>query len=78
MVIVMAKRVINRWFVSVRPVGMSWNERQTRGFETETKQFAKAMLSKGHNVTAGTMNPHQPKRRNITALEVDRWIEEEE
>jgi hypothetical protein len=80
MVIVMVKRAINRWFVSVRPVGMSWNERQTRGFETETeaKQFAKAMLSKGHNVTAGTMNPHQPKRRNITALEVDQWIEEEE
>jgi hypothetical protein len=80
MVTAMAKRVINRWFVTVKPVGMSSIRRQTRGFQTETeaKQFAKAMLSEGHNVTAGTMTPHQPKRRNITALELDQWIEEEE
>jgi hypothetical protein len=67
---------INRWFVSVRPVRGPWNARQTKGFatETEAKRFAKEMLSKAHYVTAGTISPHQPKRRIIEAWEIDQWI----
>jgi hypothetical protein len=36
------------------------------------------MLCKEHHVTAGTMNPHQPKRRTIAESEVHQWIEGEE
>jgi hypothetical protein len=77
-VIALAKPV-NRWFVSVRPVGGAWNLRQTKGFptETEAKQFAKAMLSKTSYVTAGTITPHQPRRRTIDASEIDQWIKED-
>jgi esterase/lipase len=46
--------------------------------ESEAKQFAKAMLSDGFRVTAGTLNPHQPRRRTITASEINQWIEESE
>jgi hypothetical protein len=69
---------INRWFVSVRPVGALWHARQTKGFptETEAKQYAKSMLFEGNNVIAGTMNPHQPRRRAIDASEIDEWLEE--
>jgi hypothetical protein len=42
-----------------------WNKRQTKGFltETEAKGYAKAMISDGNYVAAGTMSPHQPRRR---------------
>ncbi len=42
-VITLAKP-INRWFVLVRPVGVPWHKRQTKGFLTETqaKWYAKA------------------------------------
>ena len=84
----MAKRtaIINHWFVSVNtpkqqgPVSSrAPSARQTKSFPTEdeAKQFAKAKLSEGMKVTAGTLSPHQPIRRNITALEINRWIEEE-
>jgi hypothetical protein len=63
----------------VRLVAGAWNERQTKGFptETEAKRFAKAMLSKAHYVTAGTITPHQPKRRTIADSEIAQWIEGE-
>jgi hypothetical protein len=35
------------------------------------------MLSKEHHVTAGTMTPHQPKRRKIEDWEIAQWIEGE-
>ena len=74
----------NRWYVSV--ASGQWKPtssrspplKQTKGFSTEdeAKQFAKVMLSEGLKVTAGTFNPHVPKRRIITAAEIDKWIEE--
>jgi hypothetical protein len=84
----MARRtaIINHWFVSVdtpkqqgRVSSRAPSARQTKSFPTEdeAKQFAKAKLSEGMKVTAGTLSPHQPIRRNITALEINRWIEEE-
>ena len=71
---------INRWFVLVRPVGASWCKRQTRGFpaETQAKLYAKSMLSDRNYVTAGTMSPHQPRRRNIDASDIQGWIEEKD
>jgi hypothetical protein len=78
--------LINRWFVSVDtpkqqgPVSSrSPSVRETKSFptESEAKQFAKAKLSEGMKVTAGTLSPHQPIRRNITAPEINQWIEEE-
>ena len=78
--------LINHWFVSVNTLKQQGpvssrapSARQTKSFPTEdeAKKFAKAKLSEGMKVTAGTLSPHQPIRRNITALEINRWIEEE-
>jgi hypothetical protein len=79
--------ITNRWYVSVQSPS-EWrpkssrapSPRKTKSFptESEAKQFAKAMLSDGFRVTAGTLNPHQPRRRTITASEINQWIEEKE
>jgi hypothetical protein len=79
--------IANRWYVSVQAPS-KWRPkssrapfpRKTKSFptESEAKQFAKAMLSDGFRVTAGTLNPHQPRRRTITASEINQWIEEKE
>jgi hypothetical protein len=76
----------NHWYVSFeRPTesrpksSRAPSSRQTKAFPTEIegKQFAKAMLSEGLTVIAGTLNPHLPKRQ-IAASEINRWIEEDE
>jgi hypothetical protein len=85
---IMARRtaIINHWFVSVdtpkqqRPVSArAPSARQTKSFptENEAKQFAKVMLAEGMKATAGTLSPHKPIRRTITASEIYQWIEEE-
>jgi len=79
-------KIINRWYVSVEgpserlKLSRAPVPRKTKPFPTEreAKQFAKAMQLDGFRVTAGTLNPHQPRRRIITASEIDRWIEEKE
>jgi hypothetical protein len=79
------KVIANKWYVSFeRP--SEWRPkssrapapRQTKSFPTEieAKQFARAMLSEGLKVMAGTMNPHLPRRRLVVATEIERWIEE--
>jgi hypothetical protein len=78
----LAEMTINRWFVSAtmpKQGKLRWALKQIKGFptETEAKQFAKAMLSDGYNVTAGTVSPHKPIRRIIASREVYRWVEEE-
>jgi hypothetical protein len=89
MVAIVARRttIINHWYVSIdrpsqqRPsLSRAPSPRQSKSFttESEAKQFASAMLSEGFKVMAGTLSPHQPKRRTITASEIDRWIEEKE
>jgi hypothetical protein len=79
--------IANHWFVSVKtpkqrvPVSSrAPSARQTKSFPTEieAKQFAREMLSEGLKVTAGTLSPHQPLRRQITASEIEKWIEESE
>jgi hypothetical protein len=82
------KLIGNHWLVSVETpkqlrllsFGAPRPARETKAFPTEieAKQFAIAMLSEGRKVTAGTLSPHQPIRRTITASEINRWIREEE
>jgi hypothetical protein len=77
----------NQWFVSIQ-TPKRWRPsssrapfaRQTKAFPTEieAKQFAKAMLSEGLKVTAGTLSPHLPSRRQIATSEISQWIEEKE
>jgi hypothetical protein len=79
--------ITNRWYVSVQGPS-EWRPKSSRApfpkktksfpTESEAKRFAKTMLSDGLNVTAGTLNPHQPRRHIISASEIDRWIEEKE
>jgi hypothetical protein len=75
----------NHWFVSTeapsewRPAtSRAPSSRQTKAFpsEVDAKQFARAMLSEGLRVTAGTLNPHRPRRRLIAFPEIDQWIKE--
>jgi len=48
--------------------------RSTRTFKSEVdaKLFAMQILSKGWSASAGTLNPHQP-RRIIGSSEIERW-----
>jgi hypothetical protein len=48
----------------------------SRAFETESeaREFARAKFYSGLIVTAGTINPHLP-RRAITSEEIIAWIE---
>jgi hypothetical protein len=80
-------KVTNHWFVSVETPkhlrllsSAARRARDTKSFPTEieAKRFAIAMLSEGRIVTAGTLSPHQPIRRTVTALEIHQWIGEEE
>jgi hypothetical protein len=79
--------ITNRWFVSVETPkrlrlysSATPRPRETKSFPTEieAKHFAIAMLSEGRKVTAGTVSPHRPARRTITASEINQWIGEEE
>jgi hypothetical protein len=51
--------------------------RQTETFKTEreAKEFARSKLVQTLNVTAGTLNPYQP-RRTVTSIQVPDWVEE--
>jgi hypothetical protein len=48
--------------------------RSTKTFKSESdaKTFAMEILAKGRTATAGTLNPHQPKRI-ISASQVEAW-----
>ncbi|MBN9043674.1 MAG: hypothetical protein BGP05_16355 [Rhizobiales bacterium 62-47] len=48
--------------------------RSTRTFKSEAdaKAFAKQILAQGMSVTAGTLNPHQPKQV-IGGSQIERW-----
>ena len=78
-VVTILPKPINRWFVTVRPVAGAWNARDDQRIKTQTeaRRFARAMHSKAHYVTAGTITPHQPKRRTIADCEIAQWIEGE-
>ena len=68
------------WYVTFGPDKADDNAvstvRSTRTFKTEVdaKLFAMQILAKGWTASAGTLNPHQPKRV-IGAAEVERWAD---
>jgi hypothetical protein len=43
--------------------------------EQDAKAFAKAKLTDGSNINAGTLNPYQPKRI-ITSAQIADWLNE--
>jgi hypothetical protein len=74
----MANKPQGTWYVSfeLRPAKRA-HARATETFpnEREAKKFAKAKLVDMPNVTAGTINPHLPKR-TIAATQILEWLEE--
>ena len=74
----MANKSQGRWYVSFElPRGKRTRIRATEIFrsELEAKEFARAKLAETLNVTAGTLNPHLPKR-TIAATQMLEWLEE--
>jgi hypothetical protein len=75
----MANKSQGTWYVSFElPRGK--RRRRARATETfrselEAKEFARAKLAETLNVTAGTLNPHLPKR-TIAATQMLEWLEE--
>jgi hypothetical protein len=66
------------WYVSFElPPGKRKHARATETFrsELEAKKFARAKLVDTLNVSAGTLNPHLPKR-TIAAAQILEWLEE--
>jgi hypothetical protein len=74
----MAGKPKSTWYVSFE-LGAERRKhaRATETFpnEREAKQFARGKLAETENVTAGTLNPHLPKR-TISAAQVLKWLEE--
>ena len=74
----MANKSQGTWYVSFDlPRGRRALTRATETFpnEREAKQFARAKLVDTPNVTAGTLNPHLPKR-TIAAKQMLEWLEQ--
>jgi hypothetical protein len=75
----MANKSQGTWFVSFE---LPRHEKRSHIRATETfpneraaKNFARAKLAETLNVSAGTLNPHQPKR-TIAATQMLEWLEE--
>ena len=76
----MAGKSRGTWYVSFElPPGKRGHARATETFpnEFEAKKFARAKLVDTPNVSAGTLNPHLPKR-TIAATETVEWLEEQD
>jgi hypothetical protein len=74
----MAKKSQGTWYVSFElPPGKRALTRATETFpsEREAKKFARAKLVDTPNVTAGTLNPHLPKR-TIATRQILEWLEQ--
>jgi hypothetical protein len=73
------------WYVAFGPDKALKNEssasvqqRSTRTFKSEidAKLFAMQILAKGWSASAGTLNPHQPKRI-VASSQIERWADPE-
>jgi hypothetical protein len=66
-----------KWYVSFVPAGRK-AKRTTETFETENqaKAFALKILATGLAPTAGTLNPHLPKR-TISSSDAKTWARSE-
>jgi hypothetical protein len=71
------------WYVAFGPdktvktdINVMGSVRSTRTFKTEidAKLFAMQILAKGWSASAGTLNPHQPKKI-VGPSEMERWTE---
>jgi hypothetical protein len=74
----MATRSQSTWYVSFElPSGMRPHTRATETFsnERDAKKFAKAKWTETLNVSAGTINPHLPKRM-VASTQMLKWLEE--
>jgi hypothetical protein len=74
----MANKSRGTWYVSFElPRGKRVLARATETFpnEREAKKFARARLVDTPNVSAGTLNPHLPKR-TIAPTQMLEWLEE--
>jgi hypothetical protein len=74
----MANKSKGTWYVSFElPRGKRKHARATETFRSElaAKKFARAKLVGTPNVSAGTLNPHLPKR-TIAAAQILEWLEE--
>jgi hypothetical protein len=76
----MSRRLISTWFVTYQPPGRrprDGHRRMSELFanEQDAKAFARARLSEGPDITAGTINPHLPKRF-VGSAEILRWLDE--
>jgi hypothetical protein len=74
----MANKSRGTWYVSFElQRGKRGLARAAETFpnEREAKQFARAKLVDTPNVTAGTLNPHLPKR-TIAARQILEWLEQ--
>ena len=74
----MANKSQGTWYVSFElPPGKRALARATETFpnEREAKKFARAKLVETPNVTAGTLNPHLPKRAIAPTLMLE-WLDE--
>jgi hypothetical protein len=72
----MADESKGTWYVSYElPKRNSARATETFPNEREAKQFARAKLIDTLNVSAGTLNPHLPKR-TIAPAQLLEWLEE--
>ena len=66
------------WYVAFGPDKPhdGGSQRSTRTFKSEidAKLFAMQILAKGWSASAGTLNPHQPKRV-VGASQIERWAD---
>jgi hypothetical protein len=77
----MAVKPQDTWYVSfeqkrIRPAKLAFS-RATKTFRSEldAKKFAKEKLTETENVSAGTLNPHLPKRV-ISSAQMIQWLDE--
>ena len=71
-----------KWYVSCESrerVGKRTQSRVAETFrnEQDAKAFARARLTDGSNINAGTLNPHLPKRM-ISSIQLRDWLNEPE
>jgi hypothetical protein len=74
----MANKSQDTWYVSFElPQRNRPHARATKTFRSEldAKKFARAKLAETQHVTAGTLNPHLPKR-TIAPAQMLEWLKE--
>jgi hypothetical protein len=72
----MANKSRGTWYVSFdRPGAKRRHRTETFPNEREAKIFARAKLAAARNVSAGTLNPHLPKR-TIASAQMLEWLDE--